>query len=132
MVNPRLCEDLRLLVVEDQPHMNELVGTVVASLGAKAVTRVTNGHEALAAIAADPPDILITDLCMAGLDGLELVRNIRAMPQPARSVHVIMVTGQRSEESARAADEAGVDVFITKPIWTKRLFSALESYVAGW
>ena len=130
MINPELCKDIRFLVVEDQPHMNELVELVVSSLGAKSVARVDSGRKALAAIEQEVPDILITDLQMDDVDGLAVVRTVRAMPEPARSIHVIMVTGRHGDEVEKAALEAGVDVFITKPIWTKRLFWALEDFAA--
>ena len=130
MINPELCKDVRFLVVDDQPHMNELVDLVVSSLSAKSVVRVDAGRKALAEIEREAPDILITDLQMDDIDGLALVRAVRAMPEPARSVHVIMVTGKHGSDVEAQARQAGVDVFITKPIWTKRLFEALEAFVA--
>jgi len=131
MIDPDLCKDVSFLVVDDQIHMNELVDMVVSSLGARSVVRVDGGLKALEAIATKVPDILITDLNMDDLDGLALARAVRAMPEPARSIHIIMVTGRHGDDIEQTAMAAGIDVFITKPIWTKRLFTALEDYVKG-
>lgn len=123
-MNPRLCEDVRFLVVDDQPHMNELVDLVVSALGAKRVVRVDGGRKALAEIERDAPDILITDYQMDDLDGVALTRAVKAIA--GQQVHVIMVTGKKDIEPA--AREAGVDVFILKPMWTKSLFEALKAF----
>jgi len=130
MIDSKLCEHVRFLVVDDNARMNELVQMVVSSLGAESVVRVDGGRKALAAIEKDVPDILITDLSMDDLDGLALVRAVRAMPAAARSIFIIMVTGMIDEGLEKTALDAGVDVFITKPIWTKRLFAALQDFVS--
>jgi CheY-like chemotaxis protein len=130
MIDGNMCADIRFLVADDNASMNELVEMVVASLGAKSVVRVDGGLKALAAIEREVPDVLITDLDMRDLDGISLTRRIRSMPEPARSLHIIMVTGKNEASAEAAAKDAGVDVFITKPIWTRRLFAALQDYAA--
>ena len=78
-----------------------------------------DGDEALELAREDAPAIVLLDIDMPGLDGLEACRRLRAQPQTADAT-IVMLTAAAGEEAERAAEEAGADLFLTKP------FSPLE------
>lgn len=103
----------RLLVVDDQPLNLRLIYEI---LGAEyQVFGATSGQQALAFCAATPPDLVLLDVVMAGMDGLETCRRLRA-DEATRDIPVIFVTGGTHDESEEACWLAGGADFVSKPI----------------
>ena len=109
--------DPRILVVDDEQDLCDLLSLSLETDGAHVVA-TTSAREALDLVGRDDFDVVLTDLGMAEMDGLEVCRRIEAM---APGLPVVVVTGMGSMDSAIAAMRAGAYDFITKPIDPKLL-----------
>jgi DNA-binding response OmpR family regulator len=115
----------RILVVEDDRDIADLVVHYLERAGWQAQL-LTSGAEALAAAKAAPPDVIILDLMLPGMDGLEVCRALRADTTTA-IVPIIMVTA-RSEETDRIVGlEIGADDYIAKPFSPNELVARVRA-----
>ncbi len=105
---------IRILVVDDYQGAAEIVAEYLDGSGYDARC-VTSGAAALEAMASFKPDIVILDIVMPGMDGLEVARRIRSMPD-GRTVRIVAMTGFPSDEGRRRACEAGADFYVAKPV----------------
>lgn len=101
-----------VLVVDDALTVRELQRSILRRAGYEVRTAV-DGRDALALLAEERPDLVVTDVEMPGLDGLGLTRTIRATPALA-SLPVLMVTSRASPEDRRLGLEAGADAYLVK------------------
>lgn len=104
-----------ILVVEDNPTALRLTRTLLMALG-HSVSTAGTGAEAIAAIAAQRFDLVLMDVHLPGMDGLEATRRIRALALPWAGVPIAALTASASEELRAGASEAGMDAFLLKPI----------------
>jgi DNA-binding response OmpR family regulator len=103
----------RILIVEDDPDIAHLVARYLDKAGFS-TERAANGRDALHAIAAKPPDLLVLDLMLPQVDGLEICRTLRANSATS-GLPIIMLTA-RAEESERIVGlELGADDYLAKP-----------------
>jgi len=103
----------RILIVEDDPDIGQLVARYLDKAGFTSEL-VATGREALEAITARPPDLLVLDLMLPQIDGLEVCRMVRAS-KPTSALPIIMLTA-RAEESERIVGlELGADDYLAKP-----------------
>jgi len=102
----------RILIVDDDPRMRELLADMVEGLGHEPVS-VPDGITALAAIASQPLDLVLSDVSMPGLNGFELCRRLKADPK-TRLIPVVLITGIGDEFKLQGI-EAGADDFLSKP-----------------
>ncbi len=109
----------RILVVEDNRDNRELVVKVLARKGYE-VAEAETAEEALALAAADPPDLILMDLNLAGMSGFEATRRLKADPR-LRRVPVVAVTAYAMVGDRERALEAGCDGYIPKPVDVRRL-----------
>lgn len=106
---------LRILVVEDDPESLQMMGALLSVWGHE--TRlVPAGPPALEEVSRDMPDIVLLDLGLPGMDGFEVARAIRRMPNGGDTVFISAVTAYRGEEHERKAQESGFNRYITKPV----------------
>ena len=117
----------RILVVDDHPTNRKVMGLLLAQAGADSVMAV-NGAEAVALFANERFDVVLMDVQMPVMDGLEATRRIRKLeaergdaPTP-----VIMVTANARPEDARASEAVGADRHLAKPVNPALLFQALS------
>ena len=101
-----------LLIVDDEEHFREVVPMLLADLDMD-IRTAGNGEEALVAIAERRPDLVLTDLSMPKMDGMELLRRLK-LEQP--DIPVVVVTAFGSIESAVKAMRAGAFDYVTKPV----------------
>ncbi|MFA6283663.1 MAG: response regulator [Desulfurivibrionaceae bacterium] len=101
----------RLLVVDDEPIVGKRLKQVFDKIGF-AIETYTDSAAALAAMAEKPFDIVVTDLKMEGIDGIEVLKRVRAMNPNTR---VIIITGYASPDTAELAEQEGVFAFLAKP-----------------
>jgi putative two-component system response regulator len=104
-----------VIVVDDEELIADYVAAVVTELGNTDLHVYTNPQEALGAWSDRVPDLVITDYQMPGIDGVELIKRIRANPK-ARQIPIIMVTADGQRETRHAALSAGASEFLGKPI----------------
>ena len=115
----------RILVVDDTPQ-NVKLFTDLLTVKGYTVTSATNGEEALACIAAEPPDLVLLDVMMPGLSGYEVCRKIRENPATAL-LPVVMATSLDPHQERIKGIEAGADDFLSKPVNQAELFARVKS-----
>jgi CheY-like chemotaxis protein/HPt (histidine-containing phosphotransfer) domain-containing protein len=118
---------LRILVVDDVA-MNLDIAAAFLRLGGHDVVCVDNGSAAIAAVAADAFDVVLMDVRMPGMDGLETTRRIRGLPAPAGSVPIVAMTAQAFAEQIEKCRAAGMDSHVSKPLQQPTLLAAVAAY----
>ncbi|MGO4374015.1 response regulator, partial [Paenibacillus sp. MCAF20] len=105
---------LKMIVAEDEQSFREgIVGLIDWQLyGIEISGEAANGREALDMIIADPPDLLLTDIRMPYLNGLDLIREARAT---GAQFHTVLLTGYNEFEYAKEAIKLGVSDYLLKP-----------------
>lgn len=109
----------RLLVVDDEVFNHEFIKMVLQPLTYQ-VDAVSSVHQALDSINQQLPDLVIVDMVMPGLSGLDLVRLLRHNPHTS-ALRILMLSGMDSAADKKAANDAGVDAFLPKPITAEQL-----------
>ena len=112
---------IRLAAVDDDPAALDLLRAYVP--GGMAVETYVTGQDCLDGARRNPPDIAILDLRLPDLDGIELLRRLRAL---LPTIEVILLTAEYSTEAAVAAIKAGASDYLTKPVKLARFREALE------
>jgi CheY-like chemotaxis protein len=103
----------RILVVDDDPRLLHVVSMYLTIEGYEVAT-ANDGEEALRHVDERPPDLIILDVMMPGMDGLEACRRLKRDPG-TRSIPVLMFTALSREEDIEEGRSAGADRFINKP-----------------
>ena len=124
--------DLRILLVEDNPINAMLTRELLRRRGHQ-VSEVTSGEAAIEVMAAERFDLMLTDIHMPGLDGVEATKRIRLAELRAgqRRTPIVAVTADVLETGKRACQEAGMDGFLAKPIDPAELDSMLARIFAA-
>jgi len=113
-----------ILIVDDDPRNRRIVETILTAGGYRSLS-VDSGAALLAAVAATPPDAILLDLMMPGMDGFEVVRRLRATPA-THELPVVMLTAVDDAASRARLAAAGVADFLSKPVDRWALLSCLE------
>lgn len=116
----------RVLVVEDEPDVAGLIKHTLDRGGELDVDVVASGEAALKAATEQPPDLIILDLNLPGLDGLEVYRILRTRPASA-TVPVIMLTARSSEGDRIRGWDLGAHDYITKPFSPRELAARVRA-----
>jgi DNA-binding NtrC family response regulator len=111
-----------ILVVDDAPQTLEVIRRNLTSKGYQVFT-ASNVQEAIKIIESSPVDLVITDLKMPEVSGIDLVRHIR---ENYKDTEVMMITGYPSIESAVEAVKIGAEEYLTKPFTDEELFAAVQ------
>ena len=117
---------LAILCAEDNPYGRVVMNTILTELGHR-VDFVETGETAVAAAARGGYDAVLMDVALAGVDGLEATRRIRALPGKAGEVPVIGISGHGDSSSEAAARSAGITAYFVKPLSPGKLAQALEA-----
>ena len=117
-----------ILVVDDQPDMLTLIGRALEE-DHYTVTKAMSGAEALRIIDEDMPDLVVLDYKMTGMDGMEVIKALRAKPE-TQPLPVLMLTAMTDEPSTRAGFEAGVTDYVTKPFSIPQLTARVRACLA--
>jgi two-component system, cell cycle response regulator DivK len=117
----------RILVVEDNANNRKLLRDVLQFSGYD-VAEARSGEEGVEQAASRIPDLILMDLQLPGIDGVEALRLIRANPA-TRSVPVVAVTAFAMESDRNRALLAGFDGYVEKPISVRALPSQVKSFV---
>jgi CheY-like chemotaxis protein len=114
----------RVLLAEDN-DVNALLATEIVRQVGLGVERVSNGEQAVAAVARGGYDLVLMDVHMPVMDGLEATRRIRALPGPAGRVPVVAMTANAMKSDEDACRAAGMDDFVSKPFKADQFVAAL-------
>ncbi|HEV7427014.1 MAG TPA: response regulator [Thermoanaerobaculia bacterium] len=120
---------MKILVVEDQPTELKLAVQVLSAAGFE-VDEAVAAHGALAAIEADPPDIILLDLSLPDVDGLTLARKLKANPA-TRGILIVAVTSYPEGFPMHEALAAGCDAYLPKPVSTRTLPKTLAEVMGN-
>lgn len=114
---------MNILVVEDEPlALDDLLGMLQVFIGAHQIVGCASGMEALACARSTPPDLILTDIRMPEVDGLELIRQLKAqIPQLA----AIVLSGYSDFEYARTGLRLGIADYLLKPVRVEALHQAI-------
>jgi CheY-like chemotaxis protein/nitrogen-specific signal transduction histidine kinase len=115
---------LRVLHVEDNPYGRLIVQTILTSFGHQ-VEFVATGEAAVEAVQRDAFDLVLMDVSLAGIDGLEATRRIRAIGGTAGGIPVIGLSGHGNDQAETAALAAGMDGYLIKPVTPRALADAI-------
>jgi CheY-like chemotaxis protein len=122
--------NLKALIVEDNAHMRSLLRALLNAIGIKDIAEAIHGGTALEILRERKSDLVLTDLAMKPMDGLEFTRHVRNSGQsPNPFVPIIMITGHTEKHRVEAARDAGVTEFLAKPITAANLFARITEIV---
>jgi DNA-binding response OmpR family regulator len=109
----------RVFVIDDEPDMVDLLATILKSDGLQVDTD-TDGRSALARLLADPPDLVLLDLMMPDLDGMELLKLLRLDAKGAH-VPVLVVSARSGHQDQLGTLQLGANAYICKPFSPREL-----------
>jgi two-component system response regulator BaeR len=116
-----------VLVVEDDPEINQLVGAYAELAGFRYRAALTGGA-ALAEVRRRPPHVIILDLMLPDIDGLEVCRRVRKEFAGDGHVPVIILTALESEQTRRSGIECGASEYMTKPFDPEQLMAIIARH----
>ena len=115
----------RILIIEDEPDIQELVKTVLTGNGFEVFT-ASNGEEGLSAAVNRGPDLIILDVMMPGLSGLEICRLLKGRRE-TKKTPILMMSVLNREVDKKYVFEAGADAFLVKPFSISLLLTTVDS-----
>jgi CheY-like chemotaxis protein len=123
------CPPLRILLAEDSPLNQKLAVSLLTKWG-HAVTVANNGQEAVAAVARQPFDLVLMDIQMPEMNGLEATQAIRRWERP-QGLHlpIVALTAHALQGDRERCLEAGMDGYVSKPIRREELYQVLAAHV---
>lgn len=116
---------LRVLVADDNPLNLRLATRILREMGHSGVL-VGDGHKALEALRTQTFDLVLMDVTMPGMDGVEALKELRVREAGGRRTPVIMVTAYDLPEDRRRLLEAGADGYVAKPLDGERLLAEMR------
>ena len=123
-------ELLKILLVDDNHHMRVLLGEILRAIGTKHVFEASDGAEALTVLRRESVDIVMTDLSMQPLDGIDFVRLVRnSKDSPNPMIPVIMITGHSTHRRVGEARDVGVNEFLAKPVTARGVIDRITRIV---
>ena len=129
MASPRSLEGVRILLVEDDDDIRELLRIALESRGA-VLTAVDGTRAAIAVLEVQTPDIVISDITMPGEDGHALMRKVRGLPLTRGGrIPAIALTALDSREARVASRDAGFHYHLTKPVDANKLVEIVAGLV---
>lgn len=118
-------KNMKILVVDDFSTMRRIIKNLLRDLGFNNTTEADDGQTALPILQAGGIDFLVTDWNMPGMQGIDLLKAVRADPKLA-STPVLMVTAEQKREQIVEAAQAGVNGYIVKPFTAATLKEKID------
>jgi CheY-like chemotaxis protein len=123
-------ESLRVLLVDDNPHMRSIVGTILKGVGVRQLREAGDGAEGLQVLRDWPADLAIVDFQMQPLDGASFTRLVRGSADSKNMyLPIIMMTGFADRGRVFEARDAGVTEMIAKPLTTRAILNRIETVI---
>lgn len=122
---------LRLLIVDDNRHAAEIVKSILTSVGAQEISDATTAERAFRLMREEPFDVVVVDQNLGkGDEGIQLVQRIRNDPaSPNPFIPILMLTGYTEQRRVKAARDAGVSEFLSKPFTIAGLLRRMEALI---
>lgn len=118
---------LSVLIIDDNMHMRRIMLEVLRAIGVNRIYQAVDGSTGLAEMAIWKPTVIISDMMMEPMDGLELTRKVRhELPWPERATPIILVSSSSSPEHLKKARWSGIDEYVAKPFSTGAILARLE------
>jgi two-component system, chemotaxis family, chemotaxis protein CheY len=118
---------LKILLVDDNQHMRMLLTEILRALGVRQIFEAMDGAEAIQLMRDTQMDLVMTDLTMSPLDGIDFVNLLRNSPEsPGPFTPVIMITGHSTMRRVAEARDAGVNEFLAKPVTARSLIHRIN------
>ncbi len=119
-----------ILVVDDEEAVRSVIAEALRLDGFE-VREAQSGQEALEQVILDPPDLLVVDVLMPEMDGFTLCQKIRAMPEPLNRLPIILLTALDTTLGRQVGQEAGADLYLTKPFSPRQLRGKVRQVLAA-
>lgn len=121
-------ERINILLVDDNRHMRLLLRQILRAFGCRNVYEATDGVEAIRILKSAPIDLILLDIAIPVLDGLETLKLIRhATDIPNKDIPIIMISGHTEKQNVMGAIEAGANDFIAKPVSAKAIYERVQN-----
>ena len=117
---------MHILLIEDDPFIARAVSAALES-ESYTVAYAPSGQSGLEEIAVNPPDAVLLDLGLPGMDGIDVLKSIRSEPEPVSNLPVLVVTARESLKSRLEGLDAGADDYILKPFHMEELMARLRA-----
>lgn len=117
----------KVLVVEDSSIMRSLISSTIEEIPGTKAVEAKNGFEALRILPKDRYDLIITDINMPDINGLEIINFVKSNPN-YKNIPIIIVTTEKGEEDIKKGLALGASEYITKPFKPEELRRVVESY----
>lgn len=127
--HPPIAKGLRILVVDDS-LANRLLALSMLEQIAATVEQAENGKLAVEAVRTGDFDLVLMDIQMPEMDGLEAAREIRKLPAPKGRTPIIAMTGDDTTEDQRIYRDAGMNGFLYKPITIKKITTVMTEVIS--
>jgi two-component system chemotaxis response regulator CheY len=114
-----------VLIVDDSKTMRLLISFALAKYWGCQIREASNGVEALAMLAESLPDLMVVDINMPEMNGLELIKTVRQDPFKA-NLPIIVITTEGSDEDIRKGMQAGATEYLVKPFQPQRLQAIID------
>jgi CheY-like chemotaxis protein len=122
------CMPKKILIVDDSLSTRLTTRILIKKRTDYQVEEASNGPDALQMVAANRPDLIVMDIMMPGMDGLEVCWKLR-QDKTTSSIPVILLTSKTGEEAARAGFAKGCKAYLNKPLVEKELLDTLQTYL---
>ncbi|MBO0767343.1 MAG: response regulator [Solirubrobacterales bacterium] len=118
-----------LLIVDDDPFIRKLIATTLEDTSGFELVEAADGVEALERASAQPPALVLLDIDMPRLDGINACRRLRAS-EHGEAMTIVMLTAANSDNTQQRARAAGADLFLTKPFSPLDLLQLVDDVAA--
>lgn len=118
---------LNVLIADDEPSIRTLLDATIDRAGNHTVIQATNGEEALRLARERHPDLMLLDVRMPRMDGVEVCRRLKADPTTA-GIRIVILTAFAQDHMRREAEGVGADLFLVKPFKPNALLDILDGF----
>jgi CheY-like chemotaxis protein len=118
----------KILIVDDSLTSRTINRILITKRAGYEVVSAQNGKEALKLVGLENPDLILMDVMMPGMDGLEVCRHLRKQEKTA-AIPIVLLTFQIGDESVRDGFESGCTAYLKKPVEEAELLSTLHRYL---
>jgi CheY-like chemotaxis protein len=121
---------MKILYVEDHPAQRDIMHQMLEMSGYDVIT-ASRADEGVRKAIEQRPDVILMDLRMPGKTGVEAIAELKAAEAPISAIPIVVLSAWGTQRHMEAAQEAGADAFLTKPVEHRRLTQTLEDIVAN-